>query len=518
MKPATIRQLLGVRPRAVACGIALAMAASLLPAVPAEAVISPTVVSFTFDDGNADQITAATAMKSKGLKGTYYINDEWIGASGYLTRANLTQLAADGNEIGGHTVTHQDLVGMDATEAKRQICNDRAMLQSWGYKPTSFAYPFAAADASVEAIAAACGYTTARGLGDVRSPGSCTGCLWAETMPPADPMYLKAPDQVDSRWTLAQLKAIVTNANNRRGGWVILTFHHICAPVGTASCPADTSITPTNFSAFVTWLASYAAVAANKTTVKTVDGAVRQYKGASYPAYVPATTVPAPAPAPVGVNALTNPSLETLNAVTGFPTCYQPGGWGANTPTWARTSPGATGTFGETLTVAGYSSGDAKLLPVLDLGQCSPSVVAGKTYQVSVKAKSTAISQFALYYRDANYMWFYWTSSPWIAPLPDWTSTTFVTPPVPSGAVAVTFGLALIQNGTLATDDYSFVDPGSAALVASAGSVVAKSASAKTSNAPATVTKPSTNVKTVTKVLTRGQQVVVGPLTKVTKG
>jgi peptidoglycan/xylan/chitin deacetylase (PgdA/CDA1 family) len=501
----------------VACGIALALAAAFLPAAPAQAAVSPTVVSLTFDDGNADQVPAAATLKSKGLKGTFYITDEWIGAAGYMTRANLNQLAADGNEIGGHTVTHPDLPGMDLTEAKRQICDNRAMLQSWGFAPTSFAYPFSDADANVEAIVKACGYNTGRGLGDVRSPGSCAGCLYAEKMPPADPMYLKAPDQVDSTWTLAQLKAIVTNATTHGGGWVILTFHHICAPIGTASCPADTSITPTNYNAFVTWLASYTAAAANKTTVKTVDGAVRQYKGNNYPAYVPAYSVPAPAPAPVGVNALTNPSLETLNATTGLPTCYQAGGWGANTPTWARTSPGATGTYAETLTVTGYSSGDAKLLPTLDLGQCSPSVVAGKSYEMSVSAKSTAITQFALYYRDANNMWFYWTSSPWIAPMPAWTTTTFVTPPVPTGAVAVTFGLALIQNGTLATDDYSFVNPGNAAVTA-AGSVLARSASTKVTSANVTVATSTKNAKIATKALTRGQQVVVAPTGKKLKG
>ncbi len=513
MKP--VLHILRIRPGAVACAVVLSLVAALLPAAPAQAAISPTVVSLTFDDGNADQLPAANTLKTYGLKGTFYIADSWIGAPGYMTRANLTTLAANGNEIGGHTVSHPDLPTIDPTEAKRQICDNRAILQSWGFTPTSFAYPFSDADASVEAIAKACGYNTARGLGDTRSPSSCSNCLYAEKMPPADPYYLKAPDQVAGNWTLAQLKAIVTNAQTHGGGWVILTFHHICAPIGTAACPADTSITPTTYNAFVSWLAVFSALRINQTSVKTIDGAVRQYKGNAYPAYVPAVAVPATPPAAVGVNALSNPSLETLNATTGFPTCYQAGGWGANTAAWARTSPGATGTYGETLTVTGYSSGDAKLLPTLDLGQCSPSVVAGKSYVMSVTAKSTAITQFALYYRDASNLWFYWTSSPWIAPMPDWTVTSFTTPAVPTGAVAVTFGLALIQNGTLSTDDYSFVDPGTtAALTVSAGTVVAKS----TKTSATTVTAATANTKTVTKVLTRGQQVVIAPTKKGMKG
>lgn len=58
---------------------------------------------------------------------------------------------------------------------------------------------------------------------------------------------------------------------------------------------------------------------------------------------------------------------------------------------------------------------------------------------------------------------YYWTSSPWFATATAWTQATFTTPPVPANAVGMTFGLGLIANGTLTTDDYSLVDPGTAA-------------------------------------------------------
>jgi hypothetical protein len=38
--------------------------------VPAAA--ATTVVSLTFDDSNADQMTAATALQNSGLRGTFY--------------------------------------------------------------------------------------------------------------------------------------------------------------------------------------------------------------------------------------------------------------------------------------------------------------------------------------------------------------------------------------------------------------------------------------------------------------
>ena len=125
--------------------------------------------------------------------------------------------------------------------------------------------------------------------------------------------------------------------------------------------------------------------------------------------------------------------------------------------------PGApAGSQSENVTVTNYSSGDAKLLPTLDLGACTPTVVPGNTYNLSVMYESTAVSQFALYYRTTNGSWAYWTSSPWFAAASTWTQATFTTPAVPAGVNGVSFGLALIANGTLTTDDYSFMLPGGA--------------------------------------------------------
>ena len=142
---------------------------------------------------------------------------------------------------------------------------------------------------------------------------------------------------------------------------------------------------------------------------------------------------------------------------------------------WANTTnvpPGSpTGSQSENVTITGYSSGDAKLLPTLDQGNCTPTVVPGDTYNLSVQYESTAVSQFALYYRTTFGNWVYWTSSPWFAASSTWTQATFTTPAVPAGANGVSFGLALIANGTLTTDNYSFVLPlaGAAALTRPTG-------------------------------------------------
>lgn len=450
----TRRPLLGL--------LLLVLAMTVLPIGPPTAQAAPpgVVVSLTFDDGLAAQAPAGETLRSRGLRGTFYVVDQWIGAPGYLSRSDLTTLAAAGHEIGGHTVTHPELPTVDPGEARRQVCNDRARLEAWGFRPVSFAYPYASADAGVEQIVAACGYTTARGLGDVRSGSDCRTCVRAESVQPADPMYLKAPVQVDSTWTLARMKAQVTQARTA-GGWVILTFHDICAPAGSSGCDPTTSTSPTTFQSFVQWLAAYQQVPANGTTVRTIDEQVRVSRGANYPAYQPAAVSPAPPPVAPGLNAITNASLEVLDPASGLPACFQRGGWGANTATFSTIAPGRTGVTAAQVSVTGYASGDAKLLPTMDLGQCTPSVVPGETYRVGVWHRSSAVTQFALYYRDAIDRWFYWTSSPWFDPATEWTFVSFdvVVPPEARGMSA---GLAAITNGAVVTDDYSLVDQGPA--------------------------------------------------------
>jgi len=425
------------------------------PLTQAKAATSPVTVSLTFDDSNADQLPAEQTIKSLGLHGTFYTVSGWVNQPGYLTLAQVQQIAAGGNEIAGHTIEHPDLPTLAAGEQQREICNDRVNLINWGFQPTDFAYPFADADTN-ETDAKACGYNSARGLGDVVDPqGDCNGCVYAETTPPPDPYYLRAPDEVDSTVTLAQMEKQVTQAQSHGGGWVILTYHHICTPIGAANCPADLSTTPTIFNAFVTWLAGQGS---HGVTVKTVQ----QVIGGTFN---PGVYASPPAPAAPGVNALVDPALTSIDSTTGFPACYQPGGWGTNTVAWASSTsvpPGSpTGSTSQNVTITGYSSGDAKLLPTLDQGACTPTVVPGDTYNLSVKYESTAVSQFALYYRTTFGSWVYWTSSPWFAAASTWAQATFTTPAVPAGANGVSFGLALIANGTLTTDDYSFVLPAS---------------------------------------------------------
>jgi hypothetical protein len=385
-------------------------------------------------------MAAVQTLHDTGLTGTFYTISGSIGAPNYLTLSQLQQIYSYGNEIAGHTVNHPSLISVPNDEALRQICDARQTLSGWGFPQKSFAYPYADVNASVEQAVAMCGYNSARGLGDLRSPSSCNGCPYAEAMPPGDPYDLQAPDEVDNTWTLSTLEAAVTNAETHGGGWVILTFHHICS----SGCDS-LNVTPAVFSSFATWLQQHIA-SQPSTTVKTVDQVIG---GAEKP------LVNAPAP-PVVAGSITNSSFETT--VSGVPQCWTGYAWGTNTPTFRTVSPGHTGKVAEQLSLAGYTNGAASFLPTFDTGGCSPGATSGHSYQISAWYKSTVPVQFVAYYRNANGGFDYWTSSPYLAAASGWTQAAWTTPALPTGASGISAGLSIFSNGTLTVDDMGIVD------------------------------------------------------------
>ncbi len=428
----------------IAVLLALAVIAAAVPIViTALATARPqTVVSLTFDDGDATQLTAVPELNRLDMHGTFYVVSGYIGANGYFSRNDLTTLEADGHEIGGHTVSHPDLTTIAPDEVAREICNDRSTLTGWGHSVRSFAYPFASSTPAIEDAAKECGYSSARMLGDIRSPFGCEECDVAETMPPVNPWFTRAVEQVESSWTLEQLQSTVTNAE-KTGGWVQLTFHSICDD----GC-GDPSMSSAVFTDFVNWLAPRAA--AQNTVVKTVG----EVLGGVPEPVVPGPVAAGPGP---GENGIVNPGLETMGD-NGFPSCFAPGGYGANTPTYSFGTSPRTGGGGATVSVAGHVSGDAKILQVFDGGSCAPTVAVGHTYSLRAWYSSTAVTQFAVYLRSDAGVWEYWTSSPWFGATETFEQAEWTTPEVPRGFSGISYGLNIFADGQITTDDYELYD------------------------------------------------------------
>ncbi len=426
---------------------ALAVLAALLGGLaltlpPAHAIsLTNTAVSLTFDDGNADQYAARSILSSHGMRGTFFVNSGRIDTTaGFLTLSQLRDLASDGNEVAGHTVQHADLTTLGADEARREVCNDRVNLFNWGFAPTDFAYPYGHYNADIEQIAAACGYNSARQVGDIATPatGGCSGCPSAETIPPADPYATKAPDSVDNGWTLSDLERLVTDAEQSGGGWVQLTFHHVCD-----GCASAYATTPATFSDFLDWLRSRAALGTTVQTVQQVIGG-------------PVRAPVAGPVAPVG-QPLQNASLEVDANGDGTPDCWSTGTFGSNSAAWARTSDAHSGSFAERVDITSYTSGDRKLVVTQDLGACAPSGTPGHRQLLTGWYKASSPTQFVAYYRDQIGKWFYWTSGPAVAATSSWTQASWTTPPLPSQATAFSFGLNLAAAGSLTVDDFAEV-------------------------------------------------------------
>ena len=248
-----------------AVGGLVAAVAGVVTAAPAAAATT-TVVTLQFDDGNADQYATLAVLNPHGMHATYYINSGPIGDADHMSWAQLTDLAAAGHEIAGHTVTHANLKKLKTGPARQEVCGDRVALFSHGFAPVSFAYPFGSFDAVAKQVVAACGYNSGRGVSGVNGRR-----VFAETIPPADAYATRTPANVKSGTTLATIQGYVTGAEQHGGGWVQIVIHHVCD-----RCDAY-SITLADFTALVEWLAARAAAGTGtvvQTTAEVIGGPV----------------------------------------------------------------------------------------------------------------------------------------------------------------------------------------------------------------------------------------------------
>lgn len=404
------------------------------------------VVSLTWDDGRAHQAQSLAIQQQHAMPATYYVNSSMIGSSGYyLTKPQLDDLVAAGNEVGGHTQYHENLTTITLDQARQTVCNDRAQLQSWygSNAGRSFAYPYGANNADVRKIVADCGYSSARGVTGVLTPYTCSSCRVSESLPAADPWYLVAPTSVSATTTLEDLQFQVTQAALNGGGWVIYTMHDIGNPNDSLN------IDPALYSQFLDWLASRSDV-----RVMTV-GDVMATTWSQTPNSPTTSPFTSATKTPVTV---ANAELETDANGDGVSDCFARTGYGTSSATWSRTTDAHSGTAAEQVTVSQFSSGDRKLLPALDAGSaaggCAPTVDADHSYEASVWYRSTTATRMVVFVRDAGGTWKYWTTGPELAAATGWTQAVFATGTPPAGTTAISWGMTIAGNGTLTVDDF----------------------------------------------------------------
>jgi peptidoglycan/xylan/chitin deacetylase (PgdA/CDA1 family) len=401
-----------------------------------------TVVSLTFDDGRASNTLGAKLLTEHDLAGTFFLNSGNIGKPGYLTLAQVDQMAAQGQEIAGHTVTHPNLDQLSDDEIARQVCGDRQNWLAWGFPVRNFAYPFGYTTEEAAKIVHDCGYNSARTLADVSldDPPSipCQMCDLVEKVPPTDPYDTKAPTEVRDNWGLGELQTQVTVTSANGGGWLQLTFHGLCP----TDC-SDITTKQNDFNQFLDWLVDQQNQ--GNLIVRTVGDVI-------------GGPVQPPVKGPPPTTAVVNGKLEEQQH--GVPSCFQRASYGNNKPEFSRV-PSENG-LAERLVMHDYADGHAELVPMLDLGECALAVTAGHTYTISASYTSTAPTSFVVYYRLSRGRWVYAVTSPRFEPATAFTPAHWTLPPIPKEVTAISFGLALTSNGTLVTDNYA-ISPGGGA-------------------------------------------------------
>ena len=408
-----------------------------------------TVVTFAWGGGSASQMPGLPLFRQYGMHATYYVPSGLVcfpskttncATSQYLTLNDLHKIAANGNEIGGLTVNHPQLDVLPTAEAKRQICNDRVNLTGWGFTVTDFAFPFAVGNSSAEALVKQCGYNSGLGAGQVAGAGICEECgLYAETVPPRDPMLIRAPVEVNAsgvHWTPDTFESIVRTAQEHGGGWIVFLIHDICPGY------CQYGITKPQLQQVLAWMHSHSGPDLRVDTVRQVIG------GPVKPA------VEGPVPPKIGGAGVLNANLA--NAHDSQPACFQLSDYGTNSARFTYHPDAAPGGAGaETISMTSAQAGDAKLLEATDLGECSPPIAPGHKYVIAVRYKSSSPTQFDVYYRNQIGVWAYWTSSSRFGTAATWTHVSWTTPAAPADATAISFGLAIGQPGQVTTTGYS---------------------------------------------------------------
>lgn len=279
-----------------------------------EAPAPRTLVSLTFDDGFASQLLAADVLAERGLVGTFYLSSALLGTRPYVDVDAVASLVAQGHEVGGHTLRHEDLLVQEPAVRAEAICADRSALRALGAPAVSFAYPFGSFDDAVAAQVRRCGYSSARGVSGLSTgDGTCEACPATESWRPVDHRFgVRTPSTVRADDSLADLVALVERAE-RTGGWLPLVVHRICE-----GC-AEESTSVATFTAFADWLtgrpASTVVVPVAAVTDPTADLAPGPAPGPA-----PAVGLPdAAAPAAAGPTPTSTPSDPVSDGPAGDP-------------------------------------------------------------------------------------------------------------------------------------------------------------------------------------------------------
>jgi len=191
-------------------------------ATPTPISSGPTYITLGFDDGYADQYQIRQLLTDHGIRATFYIMSSDTGTTDYMTWQQIADLYNDGNEIGGHSLTHAHLGSLSGAALRQEVCGNRVDLFSHGFQPASFAYPYGDYDDEARQALIDCGYNTGR-------------MVWGapETLPPGDAFLTRAFTSVRRSTSLSRLQSYVIETEACGHCWGQIILHHVCDSCNT---------------------------------------------------------------------------------------------------------------------------------------------------------------------------------------------------------------------------------------------------------------------------------------------
>ena len=172
--------------------------------------------ALTFDDGGASALDAAASLERRGWRGHFFITTGRIDTPGFLTAAQVRELAQRGHAVGSHSHSHPTYMGsLTASELAIEWRSSReALARILGEPPDTAAVPGGFLSPDVIAQAARAGYGLLLTSQPTTRPSTHDGMrlygrftIWAATTPARAAAYARGDRRaLASLWVAWQAK------------------------------------------------------------------------------------------------------------------------------------------------------------------------------------------------------------------------------------------------------------------------------------------------------------------------